>query len=144
MKVCGKCKKLKDFSAFHKASRDKSGYQCWCKECRSGWKRDDKREKDRKRYREDPSIYREYYYSRTYGISLEEYNSLLSKQKGVCAICSTECISGRRLAVDHCHTTGKVRGLLCANCNRGLGLFKDSKFLLEKAQKYLEENNGSK
>lgn len=58
---------------------------------------------------------------RRYGITQKDYDSLLKNQKGVCAICKGTNKSGRGLGVDHCHTTGKIRGLLCDNCNRGIG-----------------------
>ena len=74
---------------------------------------------------------------RKYGITLEEYNGLLEKQKGKCAICKT-ITSKRRLDVDHCHETGKIRGLLCLNCNAALGNFKDDPILLRTAIEYLK------
>jgi Recombination endonuclease VII len=58
-----------------------------------------------------------------YGISVAEYDALLAKQGGVCAICRKR--SKRRLCVDHCHLTGTVRGLLCDRCNLGLGYLKE-------------------
>lgn len=139
MKICGKCKLQKEFSFFHKATREKDGYQTWCKQCRSGWKVEDKRLKDKNRYHSNKDGYRNDWYLRTYGITLEQYNIMLAKQNNVCAICKKECTSGRKLAVDHCHTTNHVRGLLCINCNRGLGYFKDSSSLLLDAQNYLEK-----
>lgn len=73
-----------------------------------------------------------------YGITDPEYQALLIKQNELCAICGGPPIrAGHSLSVDHCHTTGKIRGLLCSNCNTGLGLFKDSPELLEKALLYL-------
>lgn len=79
----------------------------------------------------------------TYGITYEEYLKLLADQKEKCAICGGEGfkIDPRqkiKLVIDHCHTTGRVRGMLCHNCNRGLGLFKDSVYNLQKAIDYLE------
>jgi len=77
---------------------------------------------------------------RIYGITLEEYNKVLEEQEGVCKIC--KCSDPvRRLAVDHDHATGKVRGLLCNNCNRGLGHLKDDPKILTEAIKYLEYYN---
>jgi Recombination endonuclease VII len=58
-----------------------------------------------------------------FGISLQDYDALLAKQKGACAICKKK--SARSLCVDHCHTTGLIRGLLCNKCNRGMGFFED-------------------
>ncbi len=77
-----------------------------------------------------------------YGITEQDYQVLLAKQNGVCAICVNVCASGRRLAVDHCHTTLAVRGLLCTKCNRGVGLFADSAARLRAAADYLDEANG--
>lgn len=71
-----------------------------------------------------------------YGIDSEQYEALLLKQGGVCGICKRA--SNRRLAVDHCHESGEVRGLLCYNCNVGLGLFKDDTVLLSAAIEYLK------
>jgi hypothetical protein len=73
-----------------------------------------------------------------YKISIEEYNYLLKKQNGVCAIC-LNIDKTRKLAVDHDHETMKVRGLLCFSCNIGLGYFKDSRILLIQAIKYLNK-----
>lgn len=73
-----------------------------------------------------------------YGISDAEYTAMLDKQGGGCAICGKhEERKGYRLAVDHCHESGRVRGILCTNCNRGIGLFRDSTDLIERAIKYL-------
>lgn len=71
------------------------------------------------------------------GVTQEQYDEAYLKQKGVCALCSCGCSSGKQLAADHCHTTGIFRGLLCGNCNRGLGNFKDNPDLLKKAIGYL-------
>ena len=87
-------------------------------------------------------------YKSKYGISLNDYNDLLIKQNGVCAICfCPETGKGvhkgvKTLAVDHCHGTGKVRGLLCNNCNCLLGYAKDNLKVLAKAIQYIKENNG--
>lgn len=74
---------------------------------------------------------------RKYGITLSEYESLLEEQGGVCAICASPPTT-KRLAVDHCHTTGEVRGLLCERCNRGIGLLGDSLERVESAARYLQ------
>jgi hypothetical protein len=82
------------------------------------------------------------YIHRAYGISLENYRDLYIEQDGKCYICSStgfkiEPNSGTDLAIDHCHETGKVRGLLCHNCNRALGLLKDNLNYLNRAKEYL-------
>jgi hypothetical protein len=71
-----------------------------------------------------------------YGLSPEEYDELLARHGDRCAICGVERGS-RRLAVDHCHRTLRVRGLLCSNCNRGIGFFGDSPERLMAAARYL-------
>jgi hypothetical protein len=80
---------------------------------------------------------------REYGMSLQDYETLLAKQGNACAICKrteTSLQYGhiQQLAVDHCHTTGKVRGLLCVKCNTMLGGAEDSKTTLQTALSYLE------
>jgi hypothetical protein len=77
-----------------------------------------------------------------YGLSVSDYDAILQKQGGVCAICGNTEPRGR-LVVDHNHGDGKVRGLLCHVCNRALGGFKDSRNLLLKAVKYLDHHEGS-
>ena len=75
-----------------------------------------------------------------YGITVEEYNSLLVKQEGKCAICDTRSPGGRysRFHVDHCHDSGVIRGLLCNRCNIGIGLFEHDSAVFKKAVSYLE------
>jgi len=86
------------------------------------------------------------HFLKTYGIGLEEYEARLKHQNGVCAICkkpsSTRHQSGylRLLSVDHDHSTGKVRDLLCSSCNHGLGAFKDDISLLQAAIEYLKKH----
>lgn len=71
--------------------------------------------------------------------TLEQRQELFDKQEGRCAICSRhESEFNRRLAVDHCHATGAIRGLLCSPCNRGLGLFRDNQERLIKAAQYIK------
>jgi hypothetical protein len=66
------------------------------------------------------------------------YQQLIKKQKGMCAICETaKCSTGNRFAVDHCHSSGKVRVLLCMNCNSAIGKFNDSVELLQKSITYI-------
>ena len=91
----------------------------------------------------DTAITDNYLY-RNYGITIINYKEILHKQNSVCAICGETGLeraihskSKCNLVVDHCHTTNKVRGLLCHTCNTALGQFKDSKQLLERAIKYL-------
>ena len=76
-----------------------------------------------------------------YGITLEDYEVMLENQNHTCKICGTDAPRGvGAWKVDHCHTTGNVRGLLCNNCNVGLGLFKDDPAVLASAIKYLNDS----
>lgn len=70
------------------------------------------------------------------GITVDNYTSMLVEQLGLCKICREPM---KRICIDHDHATGEVRGLLCHNCNVGLGHFRDSVSLLEEAAKYLAE-----
>lgn len=74
---------------------------------------------------------------RLFGITPEQYDIISKKQKGVCAICLRPSPDGRRLHIDHCHTKNKVRGLLCHDCNRGIGMFRDNPVLIKRALHYL-------
>ena len=74
---------------------------------------------------------------RHYNITVEEYNALFNFQKGCCYTCKKhQSLFKIRLAVDHCHTTGKVRGLLCYKCNVNLGIYENNKIMFES---YLKE-----
>jgi hypothetical protein len=75
------------------------------------------------------------------GICDDSMTALLALQQGVCAICKKAELSNKALAVDHCHKTGRFRGLLCRKCNTGLGFFNDDPDLLEAAKNYLKNND---
>lgn len=79
----------------------------------------------------------------TYGLTEAQYAELWARCAGRCAICTDELRDGRGGAsVDHCHATGRVRGLLCGLCNTGLGRFRDSPALLDAAKAYLLDRDG--
>jgi len=99
-----------------------------------------------------PERFLDYDLKRSFGISLDDYSSMLEAQRGVCAICKnpetaihkSKTVDGyvskvRRLAVDHCHKTGKIRGLLCGECNKSIGGFKENEDYLFSAIEYLEK-----
>lgn len=84
--------------------------------------------------------------NRVYGITIHDYEAMLADQGGLCAICrkpeTSKCRGKiRKLAVDHCHGTGAVRGLLCANCNLMVGYAKDDSLVLTSAIAYVEKHN---
>lgn len=127
-KVCLTCGLEKPITEFHKQATKKDPNRRK-PHCRSCWS---KIRKDR-----TPEHNRRYNLKRCYGITPEEYDKILREQGGTCAIChGTESVG--RLAVDHCHLTGKVRGLLCTNCNQAIGKLKDDAQLLRNAINYLE------
>jgi hypothetical protein len=94
----------------------------------------------------NPDKVKSYDLKRKFNITLHDYERLFQQQNYVCAICqqperSLDKDGGpRRMPVDHCHTTGKVRGLLCTSCNRALGMFKDDPKILQKAIDYLNKH----
>jgi len=144
---CIKCRRWKPWTSFPSNKASKSGFYCKCKVCLKEY-----REKNRHR---QCAYLKEYYRTHSkeakaqrlfndYGLSIQDFEALYRAQKGRCAICSRKLSmypKGKTrpdmAAVDHCHKTGLVRGLLCANCNRGLGYFKDSPQLLQIAIRYL-------
>jgi hypothetical protein len=71
-------------------------------------------------------------------MTVDEYNEIIKMQDGVCYICKNSCDSGKSLAVDHDHNNGKIRGLLCRNCNTGLGFFKENTENMLRAIEYIE------
>lgn len=85
---------------------------------------------------------RAYKLNKDFGLSRADYDAMLAAQGGVCAICGTDRNRGARdgmhFAVDHCHDTGKIRGLLCNRCNRALGFWEDDPALLRAALEYLD------
>lgn len=96
-----------------------------------------------------PKVWRETHLQRNFGIDLAEYGRLAAKQDNKCAICGCEETARRRgklkaLAVDHDHRTGAVRGLLCNDCNQGIGKLKDDRDVLVSALRYFDKHSGGK
>lgn len=130
-KTCTKCGETRSTSDFHKLARAKDGLQYWCKVCMKGYAA------DHYAVQANSDAKRELLLMKRYGITAQQYDGLNEAQEGKCAICGKTCTTGNRLAVDHDHTSGKVRGLLCLNCNQGLGKFFDDPALFAKAIEYL-------
>ena len=134
---CRVCEESKDlYKDFYKARANKDGpsaYAYECKECTKARIRED--------YKRDPAPTRNRHLKRRYNIDLNDYNVLLEQQGSVCATCGTSEPGGRwgMFAVDHCHTTGKVRGLLCKRCNIALGEVGDNISTLQKMIEYLQK-----
>ena len=115
---CSKCHRVKAIGFFARDPRITDGLAAVCSMCKN-------------------EITRNSYYKSVYGITLEEYDILLEEQNGKCKICGSDDNNGQRFCVDHCHETGKVRGLLCRPCNLALGCLRDDPILVLKAADYL-------
>lgn len=99
-------------------------------------------------YRATPEIQKARALRESFGISMEEFNAMHEAQDGKCAICGSSDAGTRHgkkkaLAVDHCHKSGKIRGLLCEPCNQGIGKLKDDPSTLRKAVDYIEKHSAS-
>ncbi len=148
-KHCKRCDTTKSLDDFHRDSKSSDGKYSYCKECNKAKAKaayhadpEGRREYERKRRERFPDRDREQNYKSKYGITLAQYNEMHAAQGGVCRACKKpeSRIATRHLAVDHCHRTGKIRGLLCSNCNRALGLLDDDISRLRSLADYLEEN----
>lgn len=139
-KACSKC----DYFGDNFGLRKEKGFSYYRSSCRSCINKERLARKKRIR-EEDPEkwyrIRRHDQLKKCYGISLAEYEALLEKQGGKCAICGGGDGS-RAMPLDHDHTTNKNRAILCHWCNKGLGQFFDSPERLRKAADYLEEHSG--
>lgn len=134
-KFCPKCNTEKSITEFGKDKRTSDGYYGLCFSC----KRDCM--KSYMNSHKGKSTFRKNHLRRTYGLTSEQYDTLLSNQNGKCAICKIDTNPARGTSVftvDHCHNTGTIRGLLCTPCNALLGLAKDSIEILESASQYLK------
>lgn len=139
MKKCSGCKQVKPLSQFYKRKIAKDGKNSRCKDCEH---------KEIYEWRKNnpdiqAEITRRCRLKRMYGITVEQYETLLTKQNNSCAICKRhESEFKTRLAVDHNHKTGAIRGLLCNYCNhRVIGRHTDGE-LLRRMADYIEQETG--
>lgn len=147
IKVCSKCKEpLEDASEFYnKCASSKDGLQPMCRICQGilstvyGRKNSEKR----KRFRKDnPHIKRFDHLKRRYNTDIESISNIMNEQRGICPICEKSLVypdSRINYSIDHNHNTGKVRGLLCGDCNRALGIMKEDKKAILAMVSYLEK-----
>lgn len=131
-RVCFSCKINKPLTETHFYRSNKRYYQRECKECnrlrRARWWKSEKGKISSANTK----------LKRRFGLTLTDFERLLKVQGSKCAICgATYSYGGQRLAVDHDHKTGEIRGLLCKACNVGLGNFNESVEILEKAVQYV-------
>lgn len=136
-KKCTECKQIKCIQSFsfntHKDKRRRARCKVCCRTYNKQHGKVYKRTKER-----NLEIFRKH----KYGISSSETLTLYNLQHGLCAICNSPLGTFNQYTVDHCHTTNKVRGLLCRKCNTGLGHFGDNPVLLQRAIDYLTEKVG--
>ncbi len=156
-KVCPCCHFEKSIKSFGANTRYLDGLQSYCNPCKNSSKYKNKENEKRlnknwtdknkprryalnKRWRtHNPEVYLNSRLKSVYKITLEEYNKMKEKQNNICAICF-KAQTNKRLAIDHCHSTGKVRGLLCSSCNTALGLLKDNIDSMNNAIIYLQRS----
>lgn len=166
--ICNKCNLDKNIDCFYKHSSIKGGgLRKVCTECNTKYrltKRKENPEKDKQNQKVWVSNNRQYvnnnwknyrllnkdkwksvHLKRNFNMSLTEFQKILTDQNHLCAICKNpESIIDKRnnvkrsLSVDHDHNTGKIRGLLCTNCNQGIGKLKDDPNILREAANYIE------
>ena len=135
MKKCNKCKLKKSLEEFSLNKNSKDGHHVICKKCHCAYVT--------QYYKDNPRKLKNHNLKKNYGISIENYEYLFKQQNGVCAICGkpeTRICTKRivqSLSVDHDHSTGIVRGLLCDRCNKAIGLLYHSPELLINAIDYL-------
>jgi hypothetical protein len=134
---CKRCKRSDVEFGTYVSAAGKTYFRRTCNSCRSNYQKS--------RYRKDPKLAKKISDNtyrclllRVYKMTLEDYENLFKAQNGLCAVCQQP--SKKKLNVDHCHTTGKVRGLLCWNCNIGIGKFKDNTNVLQNAITYLKHH----
>lgn len=139
-KTCRVCDQDKLLEEYYKHVGGKYGVDTICKPCNK---------KKTYAYRQDQMspeskyiIARRSALKSKYGMTLEEYEEMFDQQGGVCAICEQQEPQNKLLAVDHCHQTGKIRGLLCSLCNTAIGKLNDDPRLVLKAADYLLAHGG--
>ena len=134
-KVCRMCNELKDIGSFAiHMNKGKMRPFSYCRPCNNK-RRNLIRKQNLIKTRE---MWRSQHLKSAYGITIDEYNVVLSSQGGVCAICGSEKgDAGRRLCVDHNHVTGRNRGLLCNKCNYAVGLIGDNPEVAKNLTDYL-------
>lgn len=145
IKKCVKCHEEKSIDDFNRATKSKDGRNYSCKSCSSAYhklpRNKERRNIRNKEYSKSPerrAYLKDWHLKRSYGISLKDFNQKIIDQNGMCGICNKSHIDCREgFDMDHDHVSGKIRDLLCPECNLGLGMFKDNVDILSSAMKYL-------
>lgn len=132
LKTCKTCGESKETTHFYIKSKKTGTFRSDCKLCHSVKSAEIFRKPETSAARK--KAYRKYHRFNLYGITEDAYNRMVEQQGGKCKICD---VLTEKLCIDHCHDTGRVRGLLCNRCNVGIGYFRDDAILMEKAIGYL-------
>lgn len=157
MQKCKKCNLIKRLNEFTKNNASKTGLRAACRRCTREYSREYyKTHKERARLlakkrrllnKGKPSYKLQrsnYFFKRTYGLTLEQVKQIFRQQKGKCSICKKRMRmrgnGGKRAHIDHDHKNGKIRGMICDICNRGLGFFQDNTKILKSAIRYLRKS----
>lgn len=141
MKICALCKEEKSLNLFGKVKTYNGlgvKYRSYCNPCRVVYNSaNDKNHSER-----IVLSRRKIKLKSRYNITPEDYKSQLSLQLGQCSLCSIDLskLNRKNIHLDHNHTTGKLRGILCSTCNSGLGMFKDKPDILRRALDYIESD----
>jgi hypothetical protein len=132
LKTCKVCGVEKNISDFYAGRKD-------CKDCKNAaarqWRKDNPENVERHLVR-----MRERTKERRYGITQEQFDQMLVDQNNKCKICDNVFKNSKETHIDHCHSTNKVRGLLCNGCNMALGQFMDNTDIMDNAIKYLQNS----
>ena len=148
-KFCPHCELTKPVTEFYASNGTIHGFDTYCKACRAvqarAWRLANKPKAaaDQKRWRQkNARAAKDYHLQLRYGLPPGGYDKMLAEQDGKCACCGSQKPGGRGdFHVDHCHDTGKIRGLLCHGCNVSIGHFDHDPHLLEKAVAYLNRTS---
>lgn len=132
-KTCVQCGQLKAAAAFRPSKKEQDRHAARCIECQQGLKADRIARKVPKK--------KAYWKKSKYGISESRYNEMLGAQGYACAVCLKPHSTEKVLCIDHDHSSGRVRGLLCSHCNTAIGYFRDSPMFCRAAAVYLENHH---
>jgi hypothetical protein len=131
IKACSCCYQFFGKEFFHPERRNVDGLNSACRQCRN--------KKALQWQQNNPKSKRSTHLKSKFGITAEQFDEMLQLQNHCCAICMSPTPKGRgTFHVDHCHETGKIRGILCHDCNTGIGKLGDSLESVKKAVSYLE------
>lgn len=138
-KTCISCREVKPLTDFYSVKEGKRSQRphSYCKPCTNRKQREwDKSHPDRVKARS-----RRYNLKREYGMSIEDFDQMLARQDGRCSICLSPSPKWKHgWNIDHCHKTGKIRAILCSNCNKTLGLLGESIPTLHRMIQYIEQH----